>query len=237
MSKIGFKYGSEWHLMHYLGRHRNALDGEILGITNGGGIEWLDFCPEGADSMHDAEWMGIDFLFARDPAGVLDYSYIRNEWGQFWPQTGRAQCWDAIGTLRTGSQSEWLLVEAKAHTSEMTTPKGCNAGAKSLPQIQAALAATGSALGVTNTVSWTGPYYQYANRLAALWFLLTHGVPARLLYVYFTGDPGFPDSPADAAGWSAALDQQERALGLDTATNRQMIDQRVHKIFLPVRGK
>jgi hypothetical protein len=237
MSKIGFKYGSEWHLMHYLGRHRNALDRQVLKETKGGGIEWLDFCPKGPDSIHDAEWKGIDFLFGQDSTGVLDYSYLRNEWATFWPQTGSAQCWDAIGILRTGSNSEWLLVEAKAHLSELSTSKGCMAGAKSLPQIQSALAATGSALGVMNTSSWTGPYYQYANRLAALWFLLTHGVPARLLYVYFTGDPGFADSPDDEAGWKTALDKQDRALGLEAATNRNVIDQRVHKIFLPVRGK
>ena len=233
MSKIGFKYGSEWHLMHYLGRHRNALDRAVLAETKAWNVEWLDFSPSGDGSARDAEWEGIDFLFSQDTSGLLNYSYLKDNWAKFWPQSGRQQNWDAIGILRKGTQCEWLLVEAKAHTAEMKG--GCEAGAKSMLQIREALGNVGAALGVNNTAAWTGPHYQYANRWATLWFLLTHGVAAHLLYIYFTGDahagwvcPKTPD------GWGRSIAAQDRALGLDEATNRTMIEQRVHKIFLPV---
>jgi hypothetical protein len=237
MSGIGFKYGSEWHLMHYLGRHRNALDRAVLGVTEAWNVEWLDFPLSGDGSVRDAEWEGIDFLFSQDTSGLLNYSYLKDNWAKFWPQSGRQQNWDAIGILRKDTQCEWLLVEAKAHTAEMTTENGCDACDKSKLQIREALGNVGAALGVNITAAWTGLHYQYANRLATLWFLLTHGVAAHLLYIYFLGDDHAGRvCPTTPGGWQPSIDEQDRALGLDQATNRAMIEQRVHKIFPPVLG-
>lgn len=238
MSKIGFGYGSEWHVLYYRGRHRDALDRAVLVETGAAGVEWLDHCPSGKDGVKDAEWKGVDFLFRPNASGILDYSYLRDEWTDFWPQRGNPPNWDAVGTLRSRGQSEWLLVEAKAHEAEMQTEKGCTAGPTSLRQIRSSLKTVGSALGVAETTNWTDAYYQYANRLAMLWFLLNHGIPARLLYIYFVGEAhGKWNCPATADRWTPHIEAQDRALGLDPATPPEMIEQRVHKIFLPVRRK
>ena len=42
---------------------------------------------------------------------------------------------------------------------------------------------------VTSTTDWTKCFYQYANRLAHLYFLKElNGIDAALVFVYFTGD-------------------------------------------------
>lgn len=238
MSKMGFGYGSEWHVLYYRGRHRDALNQAVVKETGAAAVEWLDHCPAGDDGLKDAEWKGVDFLFCQEAASPPDYSYLRSEWASFWPQSGNPPNWDAIGVLRSRGQSEWLLVEAKAHAGEMQTKDGCKASSASLSQITSSLTAVGADLGVTNTKPWTGPYYQYANRLAMLWFLLKHGVPARLLYVYFTGEcHGNWTCPATPDEWAPHLKAQDKALGLDPVAPPAMVRDRVHKLFLPVRGK
>jgi hypothetical protein len=79
---------------------------------------------------------------------------------------------------------------------------------------------------------WLHGYYQYANRLAALHLLGTHGVAARLLYVYFSGDrTPSKTCPADAEGWAAALARQQAHLGLGGG---HPIRARIHALHLPV---
>ena len=51
MADIGYGYGSEWHLLRFLGYHRNALDSPILRATGGQEIEWLDFPQSGPSRM------------------------------------------------------------------------------------------------------------------------------------------------------------------------------------------
>ncbi len=46
MGDMRFGYGSEWHLLRFLGRHRNYLNQQILKVMGSEGccrIEWLDF--------------------------------------------------------------------------------------------------------------------------------------------------------------------------------------------------
>ncbi|MEI6503701.1 MAG: hypothetical protein WCP21_22050, partial [Armatimonadota bacterium] len=236
MAEMGIGFGSEWHLFHYLGRHRYALDQAVLAEAGAGSIEWLDVRSSSDPAGVDEEWQGIEFLFSPQAMRVADYSHLRSPWRDFWPRTGTAQSWDAVGILRRETEVEWLLVEAKAHTGEVQTRDGCRASGDSREQIVKALNAVGSDLGITDTSNWTGSHYQYANRLAALWFLLNNRVPARLMYVYFYGGDheGF-DCPATARDWNRCIVGQERALGIETLMPGTVIDGRTPKIFLPVR--
>ena len=36
-------YGSEWHLLRYLGRHRHRLHHQIREATGGDVVDWLDY--------------------------------------------------------------------------------------------------------------------------------------------------------------------------------------------------
>lgn len=79
---------------------------------------------------------------------------------------------------------------------------------------------------------WLRGHYQHANRIAALHFLVSHGVAARLLYVYFSGDRTPNRScPADASGWEAALAGERAHLGLPF---EHPLRARVHALHLPV---
>jgi hypothetical protein len=128
---------------------------------------------------------------------------------------------------------EWLLVEAKSYVEELES----RCGAKEhggLPLIQATLARTKAALEVQAANDWLSPYYQYANRLAMLHMMMRNGEPARLLFIYFTGDkvPG-KRCPATEEGWDAPLESQDRHLGLPA---QHQLSDRIHKLFLPANG-
>lgn len=116
-------YGSEWHLLRYLGRHRHRLNERVREATGTDVLHWTDhpWNPSGQPAYFDgprldAEWKGLDFL-AGDIAA-------RREWPNFWPQSGNVPNWDAIGWLRAGTQVELLLVEAKGHLGELRSTCG-----------------------------------------------------------------------------------------------------------------
>jgi hypothetical protein len=222
LAKIGYGYGSEWHLLRYLGRHRERLNQAVLATIGGESVEWRD-APLQAKPPFDAEWKGVDFLGSDHP--------VRAAWLKSWPQTGNVPNWDAVGTLSSGGAGEWLLVEAKAHLAEL----GSSCGAKpqgGLARIHSALDQTKLALGVELGCNWLEGYYQYCNRVAMLHFLQTQSVSARLLFIYFTGEKHEGWScPADAKGWSDALKLMDKQVGLSAG---HPLARRIHRLFLPV---
>lgn len=223
MADIGNGYGSEWHLLRWLGRHRQELDKRVLAATGGERVEWLDFRFDDQNGG-DRELRGVEFLPADHKARVA--------WSTFWPTKGNAQNWDAIGRVWRGDSAEWLLVEAKAHLDELASTCGADREKGGFPLIVETLKQTKQRLGIANGADWLTGYYQYANRLAVLDFLNRHDEPSRLLLVYFTGDhvPG-RTCPRDAAGWRAALEAQDRHLGI---AEGHTLRERVHSLFLPV---
>ena len=119
-------------------------------------------------------------------------------------------------TRRTDGSEELLLVEAKANESELKSP-GCGAGDKSLTTIKAALNKAKAHLGVPADFPWHETYYQFANRLASLYFLNEMmNISARFLCVYFCGDR-FPDGracPQSPDHWMEPIRRTSERLGL-----------------------
>ena len=64
MGKIGHGYGSEWHLLRYLGYHREHLTSWTTRVTGGNSIDWIDFpfSTKNAPLEDDKEYIGIDFI-------------------------------------------------------------------------------------------------------------------------------------------------------------------------------
>ena len=228
MGEMGQGYGSEWHLLHYLERNRAALStavGEAIGCD---AVEWLAAPSNSGKTRKNPEWTGLDFLPTDSPA--------RAAWSEFWPQRGNPPNWDAVGQVTTQGGTEWLLVEAKAHLGEIQSSCGAKA-AGGRATIERALAETKAALGVPAERDWLSGYYQYCNRVAVLHFLTRQSVPARLLFLYFTGDrfpDGTADCPADAKGWKSALEAQAAHVGLPEG---HPLSDRIHTLFLPVRAE
>ena len=229
MGTIGYGYGSEWHLLRYLGYHRSYLNDQVMELIGAHSMEWLDFgFSEVNDPLHyDKEVKGLEFIQDTD---------VQKKWQRFWPQTGNSQNWDAIGKANINGETEWLLVEAKAHVQELNS----NCGAKnysSLNKIRNALKETIETIGDISkpTDYWLTPYYQYANRLAVLYFLMHKCSPAvnsRLLFIYFYGD--YHEGaicPQSAEEWQSNIQVMKAHLGID---ERSQLNQRVHYLFLPV---
>ena len=213
MSTFGAGYGSEWHLLRWLGWHRDALNEQLLNAyADGSAIHWMDFHFQPGEArrfgtngqsrafrqpFYDAERTRLDFL-----SGATQAAF-----NAFWPGKGRGQSWDAVGWLTRPQERVLLLVEAKAHVDELIS----DCGAKhpgSVARIDAAFAQVKSALGAPATADWKRTYYQQANRLAVLWFLNEQqGIPAKLVHIYFHGDvPSTTrDCPQSEDEWAAAL--------------------------------
>jgi hypothetical protein len=224
MAEMGDGYGSECHLLRYLGRHRGALDRQILDLTGSDSIQWLDFPFDRSRTWQDGEWKGLDFLEVGSPARVA--------WQTIWPQRGNPPNWDAIGKLTTKGVAQWLLVEAKANAEELQSScKAVEEGGR--PLITKTLAATKEHLGVSAERQWLDGYYQYANRVAVLDFLRQCNVPARLLNIYFVGDRGDArrSCPNDIAGWNDVLVPLKAHIGLPSG---HPLEDRIHELFLPV---
>lgn len=222
MAILGAGYGSECHLLRYLGRHRRAFDERVSAAIGGTVLEWLDFHFDPSQVWPDGERRGLDFV---------DDAAVQAAWRAWWPQGRGIHHWDAVGRYAAGNETGWLLVEAKANVEELASdckakPEGGRA------QIEAALAETKQALGVDASRDWLRGHYQAANRIAALHFLGAHGVAARLLYVYFSGDRT-PNRtcPADAAGWVDALQRERAHLGIAA---EHPIRARMHALHVPV---
>jgi hypothetical protein len=196
---------------------QGALNGALasrLGGLGAGDIEWLSPKPpkyrEFRDGLAFAE-VGIQQLANRDLAA-------------FWPPRGPV--WDALG--RAGR--EFLLVEAKAHVSELASPAS-GAKPQSLVRIMGSLAEVRRFYAPESRANWSGAFYQYANRLATLYLLRQiNGVRAHLVFVYFLNAKDV-NGPGSSAEWDAALTVMHAALGLP---RRHRLGRYVHKCFVNV---
>ena len=231
MTEIGYGYGSEWHLLRYLGYHRNNLSEKVLGLVGPGTIEWIDFnfSDKNEPLNRDQELKGLEFFSGNEE--------VMDKWKSFWPQTGNAQNWDAIGRIDYGDHKEWLLVEAKAHIGEIIS--SCGASEESKAIIRSALEKTQAAFGSNQPVkNWMNQYYQYANRLAMIYFLMKEcdqPVKARLLFIYFYGDQREKvKCPQNEMEWRESITRIHNSLGINE--NSELMA-RVHHLYLSTNPK
>lgn len=226
MGTRGRGYGSEDHLRRWLQADPESLSKRILGAIGGkpATLTWLSYPPRRSTPARDRELTGIEFLDRNSNAHAYKL------WQRFWPQRGTLPSWDAIGRL----EDDWLLVEAKANAPEFCS-KPCDAKDNGRKTIAAAMSQAKRHLGVHRAFNWLGTYYQYANRLALLYFLAERAeIKARLIFLYFLGDQ-FPDArpcPATEAEWRFLIDACHRTLGLP---EQHRLASRIHDVFVPVR--
>jgi hypothetical protein len=161
-------------------------------------IEWLS--PLAHDG--NAEYFDQAFL---DRLGVES---LRVPLTRFWPASGPR--WDGLGRTRSG---KLILVEAKAYVEEAVDYRTDAKGA-SLTRIRKSLAIAKRAFKASAKSNWETPFYQYANRLAHLYFLnRLNRLDAYLVFVYFADAEDVPN-PCSEAQWSGAVRVIKKALGL-----------------------
>jgi hypothetical protein len=200
----------------------------VKAATGSQSVHWLDvpFSKTNIPLQQDKECEGMEFV---------GETFVGSAWKSFWPQTGKAQNWDAVARATIDNQHEWLLVEAKSCPKEMNST--CGASEPGRRKICSALEQTSRAVGnhLLPIDNWLSPYYQYANRLAALHFLTNvckPAIKARLLFVHFCGDPHeYAKCPKTEQEWLPDLQKISDHLGIDKDST---LMQRVHRLFLPV---
>ena len=224
MAPIGYGYGSECHLLRWIGRHRNLFDQRVSAAVAKpcSTINWMDFKFNEGKLWPDSELRGLEFLY--------DRPNLKAKWQEFWP-TGRGiHNWDAVGWIGEEPYSELLLLEAKAYVGELESTCGAT-DFDSIQKIDRALDKAKGFLGADPKSDWKQGYYQTANRVATLYFLTKEGIAARLVFLYFLGDEfKGKQCPKTEEEWNPAINAQWEHLG----TTSTALPDRIHKLFLPV---
>jgi hypothetical protein len=129
----------------------------------------------------------------------------------FWPSGGPV--WDGLGITASGAP---ILVEAKAHARETTSPPS-KASELSLARIRTSLAEVQARLDIDPARDWTGKYFQYANRLAHLHLLRElNRIPAWLVFLYLVGDEDM-GGPTTREEWDSVEREIHETLGIHDA--------------------
>ena len=195
--------GSQRWLQLAVNRCPDVIGGAIAkanAIEHGEAVQWLS--PLESDAF--TEYKDHAFL---ERLGITP-PYRRLE--DFWPTRGPV--WD--GLART-SGGRYLVIEAKANIPEFdTTPTGATGA--SIRKIKKAFDETRAFLNVHSNTDWSACFYQYANRLAHLYYLRElNKVDAALVFVYFVGDTTVCGvNPVSCEGWQAAIDLANHHLGI-----------------------
>lgn len=148
--------------------------------------------------------MDEDFLVA------LGLEEAADRLRSFWP--GGGPNWDALAVLGGGAYADGVvLVEAKSYPDEVYGA-GCQAtNPRSIDTIRRSLGVAQKWFEVSGG-DWMGRLYQYANRLAHLYFLRHElRVDAWLVNLCFTDDA--TTRPATAAEWARVLPTFKGELG------------------------
>ena len=170
-----------------------------LGLPENVNIEWLSpMKKDGYAEYRDQAF--LDLLNIKPPKRPLK---------DFRP--GQGPQWDASG--RIGDKA-YFLVEAKAHVSEIISSSLAKSP-KSISLINKSLNETKKYLKLKPHLDLSKGFYQYANRLAHVYFLRTlNNIPAYLVFAYFVNDPTHIPTTRDE--WKGALELMHSILGTGT---------------------
>ena len=169
-------------------------------------MEWLSPLVED----HYAEYRDQTFLDRL--SGSMYYRSSadpQHNLADFWPRFGPQ--WDGLAVTDRG---QVLLVEAKAHIPEMVTAPTQARGESAILKIQESLGRVKSFVNSKAPVDWSASFYQYANRLAHLyWMRELNGHDAYLVNLFLINDREM-NGPSSEAEWRAAIRLQEVFLGV-----------------------
>ena len=194
----------------------NKLIHQKLAFLSGREIQWT------SPLEHD------EFSEYRD-AAFLENLHLQEhteELKKFWPKMGPQ--WDALGrTSDPKDRKAFILVEAKANVPELISFCGAK-DKESLKTISASLAETQDWLNCQEPrIDWKCGFYQYANRLAHLYFLREKAQKeAYLVFLYFVNDPTHISTSLDA--WISALELQRKLMGLSAGS----LEGKVIEVFI-----
>ena len=215
--------GSQRWLQLAVNRCPELIDDAIsraVGLSQSEALRWIS--P--LESEGFAEYRDQEFL------EVLEITPQHRQLSEFWSAGGPV--WDGLARTSGGRH---LLIEAKANVPEFDSSP-TRASGRSLTKIGEALDETRAFLRVAADTDWTRCFYQYANRLAHLYYLRElNGIDALLVFVYFTGETTVPSrEPVSREGWETAIDLATHHLGIRTSS--PWVRANVFDVFIDVEG-
>lgn len=209
--------GSQRWLQLAVNVQRRLVEEPLVGSLGSGShspLEWLG-------PLHSSgyrEYKDLDVLKALGAPVSVQHSLV-----EFWPRRGPA--WDGLARSSSG---ELLLLEAKAHIPELAFGRS-QVAPESVGKITERLREVREFLAPKSTAEWAHTFYQYANRLAFLYFLRhVNQLPAHLVFVYFVNAQDVR-GPASRMEWESALSLMYAALGLP---RRHPLSPYIHNIFI-----
>lgn len=212
--------GSQLQVQVYTARREAELTAAVVTALSGAGayaegIRWVS--PLEAKEFAEA----FDGAFLE----ALELSRLRPQLSSFWPVGGPR--WDGLGVVAPGPCA--LLVEAKSYPEEMFG-SGCQASPDSRTLIVESLAKAKAWAGADQGADWLGPLYQYANRLAHVFFLReVCQIDAWLVNLCFVDDPHRPTS---LERWQQQLSAIKKQLGFSDKRVPFAVD-----VFLRARAR
>ena len=115
------------------------------------------------------------------------------------------------------------------HTFPSSPPAAARSAPESVRKITERLREVREFLAPKSTAEWAHTFYQYANRLAFLYFLRhVNQLPAHLVFVYFVNARDVR-GPASRMEWESALSLMYAALGLP---RRHPLSPYIHNMFI-----
>ena len=161
---------------------------------------------------------------------------VRRELAEWWlsvigPAAWTPQ-WDVAATCSIEGRDGLILVEAKAHSNELSTAgkrkPGSDNGWKNHDRIGAAIAQANVGLRLAAGGSWAlsrDRSYQLSNRFAWSWKLASLGVPVILIYVGFlsAGEMAPDGAPfPSAVDWETTLRSHARGVSDDACWGKRI---------------
>lgn len=202
--------------------------------------EWM---PLGFDKTGEAELHKADLLLNRDICNLLGHWWLPPD-----RQTATVPVFDIASTCTIENKRGLLLVEAKAHDTELSREAGgrslnedaTDARKASHSTIGAAITAAKEGLSDATSLDWQisrDSHYQMSNRFAWSWKLAECGIPVVLVYLGFLNanemtDLGVPFSSHER--WEALIRSHSKGLVPDEVWNRRW--QINGTSFIPIIG-
>ena len=211
-------HGSQKDLQLLANQNQAVLNQELSKILNKPiNLEWLS--PLKNDEY--AEYVDQDFI---NRLGIN--SKIIKPLKEFWPNGGAN--WDGLAK----NKDTVFIMEAKAHISEQKIDSS-KATPISLELIEKSLAETKAFLNVKSDIDWCKDnYYQYANRLAHLYYLReVNKIDAHLLFIYFLNDKTVTEKTETKEDWEQAINEVYKNLKLE---KKNKLSDFIHHIYINV---
>ena len=237
--------GSQKHLLDYLdefGSHLPAFNEMLSGFAE---LRGMDICCPKSTQEPDEYTLRM-FLQHTRMLERFNYSVFGGWWV---PEKYKNPTWDLLCTATIQGKRGLVLVEAKAHQSELKEdgkPLAANASIQSQKnhdRIAECIAEASHALDGLLPCSVNlsiDSHYQLANRIASAWKLSSCGLPVVLLYLGFIGDTYFEDHFCTDGEWQDIMRQHlNRVFPQQCVNIPLMIDETPLSVIirsLPVRS-